>query len=83
MPVITTYKDGDVIVIVSDNPPVNALGAAVRQGLVEAIKTAAADDGVKAVVIVGARPDLLCRRRHHRVRQAARGARPAGRGGPH
>ena len=30
---ITTERHGDVLVIISDNPPVNALGAAVRQGL--------------------------------------------------
>ncbi len=53
MPVVTTHKDGDVLVVVSDSPPVNALGAAVRQGLAEAMHTAASDDGVKAVVIVG------------------------------
>ena len=53
MPVVTTHKDGDVLVVVSDSPPVNALGSAVRQGLAEAMRTAAADDGVKAVVIVG------------------------------
>ena len=53
MAVITTHKDGDVLVVVSDNPPVNALGAAVRQGLAEAMKTAEADPAVRAVVIVG------------------------------
>ncbi len=30
MPVVTTHKDGDVLVVVSDSPPVNALGSAVR-----------------------------------------------------
>ncbi|MGC1301292.1 MAG: 3-hydroxyacyl-CoA dehydrogenase NAD-binding domain-containing protein [Caulobacteraceae bacterium] len=53
MTVVTTHKDGDVLVVVSDNPPVNALGAAVRSGLAEALKTVAADDSVKAVVIRG------------------------------
>ncbi len=53
MTVITTHKDRDVLVVVSDNPPVNALGVAVRRGLVEAMAAAAADDSVKAVVIVG------------------------------
>ncbi|MES2338514.1 MAG: 3-hydroxyacyl-CoA dehydrogenase NAD-binding domain-containing protein [Pseudomonadota bacterium] len=48
---ITTRKDGDVLVITSNNPPVNALGAAVRQGLAAAIKQGLADDGVKAMVI--------------------------------
>lgn len=51
MSVISTHKDGDVLVIVSNNPPVNALGAAVRTGLKEGIEQALSDDTVKAVVI--------------------------------
>lgn len=48
---ISTRHHGDVLIIESNNPPVNALSAAVRQGLVEAIEQAEADDNVKAVVI--------------------------------
>lgn len=48
---ISTRRHGDVLIVLSNNPPVNALGAAVRQGLVAAIEQAEADDGVKAVVI--------------------------------
>src|SRR6476661_1764643 len=48
---ISTRKHGDVLIILSNNPPVNALGAAVRQGLVDAIEQAEAEDGVHAVVI--------------------------------
>jgi 3-hydroxyacyl-CoA dehydrogenase len=48
---IRTERHDDVLVIISDNPPVNALGAAVRQGLEAGIKEAGADDGIKAVVI--------------------------------
>ena len=48
---ISTQRHGDVLIILSNNPPVNALGAAVRQGLVAAIEQAEADDAVKAVVI--------------------------------
>lgn len=51
MSVITTEKHDDVLVIISNNPPVNALGAAVRQGLVDGIEEALGDDSVKAVVI--------------------------------
>ncbi len=51
MSVITTERHGDVLVITSDNPPVNALGHAVRLGLQEGIEEAAGDDSVKAVVI--------------------------------
>ena len=46
-----TERHGDVLVIISNNPPVNALGAAVRQGLEAAIKEGVADDSVKAMVI--------------------------------
>lgn len=48
---ISTRKHGDVLIILSNNPPVNALGAAVRQGLVEAIEQVEKDDSVKAAVI--------------------------------
>ncbi|NNC59684.1 MAG: 3-hydroxyacyl-CoA dehydrogenase [Erythrobacter sp.] len=48
---IRTARHDDVLVIVSDNPPVNALGQAVRQGLKDGIEQALADNEVKAVVI--------------------------------
>jgi len=49
-PITTEIHDG-ILVITSNNPPVNALGAAVRIGLDAGIKAAMADDSVKAVVI--------------------------------
>ena len=48
---ISTRKHGDILIVLSNNPPVNALGAAVRQGLVAAIEQAEADEAIKAVVI--------------------------------
>ena len=51
MSVITTRKDGEILIVTADNPPVNALGAAVRQGLMAALEEAKGDDGVKALVI--------------------------------
>ena len=48
--VSTTRMVGRVLVVESDNPPVNALGHAVRQGLFEGAKAAASPD-VDAVVI--------------------------------
>jgi 3-hydroxyacyl-CoA dehydrogenase len=48
---ISSRKHGDVLIILSNNPPVNALSTAVRQGLVDAIAEAEADDAVHAVVI--------------------------------
>ena len=51
MSVITTERHGDILVIVLNSPPVNALGADVRLGLKAGIEEAIADDSVKAVVI--------------------------------
>src|SRR5438067_13255333 len=48
---ISTRKHGDVLIILSNNPPVNALSTAVRQGLVDAIAKGEADDSVNALVI--------------------------------
>ncbi|MCZ6509851.1 MAG: 3-hydroxyacyl-CoA dehydrogenase NAD-binding domain-containing protein [Alphaproteobacteria bacterium] len=45
---------GRVAVVTVDNPPVNALSHAVRQGLVAQIDRAADDDAVEAIVLIGA-----------------------------
>lgn len=44
---------GDIAVLSVRNPPVNALGQAVRQGLWDGMDRAEADRGVRAVLIVG------------------------------
>ena len=49
---ISTRRHGDILIVTSNNPPVNALGAAVREGLVAAIGEADGDESVKAVVII-------------------------------
>jgi 3-hydroxyacyl-CoA dehydrogenase len=48
---VYTERHDDVLVIVADNPPVNALGIVVREGLIAGIKEALADDSIKAVVL--------------------------------
>ena len=49
------YKvHGDVAVITLDNPPVNGLGLATRQGIADGMAMATADAAVKAIVITGA-----------------------------
>ena len=45
---------GDVAVITLNNPPVNGLGLATRQGITDALERANADAAVKAIVITGA-----------------------------
>lgn len=45
-------KHGQVAVLIADNPPVNALGQAVRAGIVAGIERAVADVDVKAIVLM-------------------------------
>ncbi|MDF0751819.1 3-hydroxyacyl-CoA dehydrogenase NAD-binding domain-containing protein [Marinobacter sp. 71-i] len=45
--------NGAIAVIRLDNPPVNGLGLELRQGIVNGIRRAEADDAVKAVVLIG------------------------------
>lgn len=51
--VVEYEKRGAVAVIALNNPPVNAMGIAVREGLVAALEKAEADDDVKAIVLTG------------------------------
>lgn len=51
-PAVTTQRHGHVLVVTVNNPPVNALSAAVRQGLFAAIEQADADADTQAVLIV-------------------------------
>ena len=49
------YKvHGDVAVITMNNPPVNGLGLATRQGIADGLAKANADAAVKSIVITGA-----------------------------
>jgi len=65
----------DVVAIVTvDSPPVNALSAAVRGGILDCVKRAIADPQAKAIVR-GA--DLHRRRRHHRIRQTTKASEPS------
>ncbi len=50
-PVVSSAMAGDIAVITIDNPPVNALGHAVRAGLVEALAAAKTNAAVNAIVI--------------------------------
>ena len=49
-PITTEVRDG-ILIVTSNNPPVNALGAAVRQGLWAAMDQLASDSELKAAVI--------------------------------
>ena len=45
---------GDVAVITLNNPPVNGLGHALRQGIAAGLERATADTNVRAIVLIGA-----------------------------
>ena len=44
--------EGDVAVLTINSPPVNALSAAVRDGLRDGMRQAAADPAAKAIVLI-------------------------------
>ena len=47
-------QNDDVVIVVIDNPPVNALSTSVAEGLSQAIQTAENDNSVRAIVVMGA-----------------------------
>ncbi|MFT5447742.1 MAG: 3-hydroxyacyl-CoA dehydrogenase [Gammaproteobacteria bacterium] len=53
-PVVRFDVEDGIGIVTIDNPPVNALGPGVREGIVEALERAEADAGVAAVVMMGA-----------------------------
>jgi 3-hydroxyacyl-CoA dehydrogenase len=52
-PSVEIRREGEVAVVVMDNPPVNALGIALRTGIAEAIAALRDDGNVRAVVLTG------------------------------
>jgi len=49
---VVKYENHDAIAVITvDNPPVNALSAAVRKGISDAVKQAVADSNVQAIVL--------------------------------
>jgi len=51
---VRVSRDGEIAVITINNPPVNALSPGVPEGIAEAIESIAADNQVKAAVLIGA-----------------------------
>ncbi len=49
--VVDLEKQGEIAVLMINNPPVNALSVGVRKGMADGVKAAMEDDSVKAVVI--------------------------------
>src|SRR5215472_15169760 len=53
-PLVMTETEDGVAVVKINNPPVNALGPGVAEGLEDAIQLAEADGAVRAIVLMGA-----------------------------
>ena len=51
---VATERDDGIAVVKINNPPVNALGPGVPEGLEDAIRGAEADGAVRAIVVMGA-----------------------------
>jgi len=51
---VQVTKNNDIAIITINNPPVNALGPGVPEGICEAIETIDKDDSIKAAVLIGA-----------------------------
>ena len=54
MSAVTIEIENGVAIVTVDNPPVNALGHAVRLGLADAVAQTDGDDAVQAVVLIAA-----------------------------
>src|SRR6185312_6653675 len=53
-PLVRLEREGDIGVIVVDNPPVNALSPGVPDGIIAALTEAEADPAIRALVLIGA-----------------------------
>ena len=53
-PVVRFDVENGIGVITIDNPPVNALGPGVTEGIIESLEKGEADPNVKAFVMIGA-----------------------------
>jgi len=53
-PLASLNRESEVGVVTVDNPPVNALGPGVAEGIIDALKQGNADPSIKAMVLIGA-----------------------------
>src|SRR5687768_3570557 len=51
-PVVRVERDGDIAVVIANNPPVNTITASVRDGLRQALSEVRSAQGLRAVVLM-------------------------------
>src|SRR5262245_12939748 len=71
-------RHDDVAVITINNPPVNALGAGVPEGISDAVQLASQDPSVRAIVLIGGGRTFIAGADIKQLEQAASGSLPAG-----
>ncbi|MBV8808407.1 MAG: enoyl-CoA hydratase/isomerase family protein, partial [Acidobacteriaceae bacterium] len=69
-------RQGDIAVITIDNPPVNALSPGIPEGIQEAVKQAARDSAIRAVVLIGAGQTFIAGADIREFGKIVSGARP-------
>jgi 3-hydroxyacyl-CoA dehydrogenase len=57
--IVRIERDGDIAVVLLDNPPVNASTQALRQGLLTAVTNLSADPNVAGIVLMGAGKNFI------------------------
>jgi 3-hydroxyacyl-CoA dehydrogenase len=71
--VVKLERDGDVAIVVIDNPPVNAIGQDVFEGLMSVLELARADSALRSVVVLCAGRTFIAGADIKLLEQAARG----------
>jgi 3-hydroxyacyl-CoA dehydrogenase len=71
-PAVSIEHDGVIAIVRVDNPPVNALSAAVRRGLLEAARAVTADVAVRGAVLLGIGRGFMAGADLHELRQPPR-----------
>jgi 3-hydroxyacyl-CoA dehydrogenase len=73
-------KSGDIAIITINNPPVNALGPGVPEGIAQAVEQIEKDDSVKAAVLIGAGATFVAGADIKEFGKIVSGQRPRGEG---
>jgi enoyl-CoA hydratase len=56
---VRTDRDGALVIVTIDHPPVNAINRAVTEGIVQALSDAEADPECRALIVTGAGPKFF------------------------
>lgn len=72
---VLSDREGDILIVTVNNPPVNALSPGVPEGIRDAVKAALHDDAVSSVVVTGAGRSFIAGADIRQLEKLARGER--------